>query len=48
MSIFRRDAGASGTETTVTITESQTYRTDLLPGFELPVARLLAIADRWR
>jgi Uma2 family endonuclease len=27
--------------------ENQTYKTDLLPGFELPLARLLALADRW-
>jgi Uma2 family endonuclease len=26
--------------------EGQTYSTDLLPGFELPLSRLLAIADR--
>jgi Uma2 family endonuclease len=25
-----------------------TYRTDLLPGFELPLARLLAVADDWK
>jgi Uma2 family endonuclease len=29
------------------IRKDETYRTDLLPGFELPVARLLAAADRW-
>jgi Uma2 family endonuclease len=28
--------------------EAETYRTPLLPGFELPVARLLAVADRWQ
>lgn len=27
--------------------EDQTYRTDLLPGFELPLAKLFALADRW-
>ncbi len=27
--------------------ESHTYTTDLLPGFELPFARLFALADRW-
>jgi Uma2 family endonuclease len=27
--------------------ESETYRTPLLPGFELPVGQLLAVADRW-
>jgi Uma2 family endonuclease len=29
------------------IREGDTYRTPLLPGFELPLARLLAVADRW-
>jgi Uma2 family endonuclease len=29
------------------IRETQTYKTDLLPGFELVLARLLALADRW-
>jgi len=29
------------------VRESETYRTDLLPGFELPLAKLLAVADRW-
>jgi Uma2 family endonuclease len=27
--------------------ESQTYRTNLLPGFELPLAKLFAMANRW-
>jgi len=27
--------------------EGETYRTPHLPGFELPLARLLAAADRW-
>ncbi len=30
------------------VTEAETYRTELLPGFELPLARLLAQADDWR
>lgn len=29
------------------IPESQTYKTPLLPGFELPLARLLKLADQW-
>jgi Uma2 family endonuclease len=29
------------------ITENKTYSTPLLPGFVLPLARLLEIADRW-
>jgi Uma2 family endonuclease len=32
----------------VIVPHDRTYRTSLLPGFELPVARLLAVADRWR
>lgn len=31
----------------ITVSEKDTYRTDLLPGFELPLARLLEVADRW-
>ncbi|MCI0458750.1 MAG: Uma2 family endonuclease [Gemmataceae bacterium] len=27
--------------------EQQTYQTDLLPGFELPLARLFSLANRW-
>ena len=30
------------------VTETLTYTTRLLPGFELPLARLLARADRWK
>ena len=30
------------------ITEGEICRTDLLPGFELPLARLLAAADIWK
>ena len=29
------------------IPENRTYRTPLLPGFKLPLADLLAVADRW-
>ena len=29
------------------IPENQNYETPLLPGFELPLARLLKLADRW-
>ncbi len=29
------------------IQENKIYRSELLPGFELPLARLLAVADRW-
>lgn len=30
------------------VAEEEMYRTGLLPGFELPLARLLAVADRWK
>lgn len=30
------------------LTADQTYQTELLPGFELPVGRILAAADRWK
>ena len=48
MSVFRRDPPVTGVERVDTIAETQTYRTCLLPGFELPLARLLTVADRWR
>jgi Uma2 family endonuclease len=47
LSVFRRDP-LTGAEGVVTIAETEVYRTDLLPGFELPLAQLLAVADRWR
>lgn len=36
-----------GTEDRLIVKEQETYQTDLLPGFELPLADLLAVADRW-
>lgn len=30
------------------LTEKETYKTDRLPGFELPLAHLLAAADKWK
>lgn len=30
------------------IGEGETYRTDLLPGFELPLGKLLAVSDKYR
>ncbi|HKI30437.1 MAG TPA: Uma2 family endonuclease [Gemmataceae bacterium] len=30
------------------VREGETYRSPLLPGFELPLAQLLAVADRWQ
>jgi Uma2 family endonuclease len=32
----------------VVVHEGEIYRTPLLPGFELPLAQLLAVADRWQ
>jgi Uma2 family endonuclease len=44
MTIFR-DVAEGTSE--VVVSEQETYQTPLLPGFELPLARLLAVADRW-
>ena len=38
----------AGARRVITVAEKEVYRTDLLPGFELPLARLLAAADRWK
>jgi Uma2 family endonuclease len=46
MTVVRPQDGQSlGVEQVVT--EAETYTTPLLPGFELPLARLLTVADRW-
>ncbi len=49
---FRRDMtvfrNLPGGVVPLTVQENETYRTDLLPGFELPLAALLAVADRWK
>lgn len=45
LTVFLRTA--SGGYRKRVIKESQVYRTPLLPGFELPLARLLALSDRW-
>ena len=42
MTVFR------GTDEELVVPEDQTYTTDLLPGFELPLGRLLRMADRYR
>ncbi|MGO9924351.1 MAG: Uma2 family endonuclease [Isosphaeraceae bacterium] len=44
MSVYRNSSQGS---VEVLVTEQETYQTPLLPGFELPLARLLAVADRW-
>ena len=30
------------------IKEGKTYRTPLLPGFEMPLGEILAVADQWQ
>jgi Uma2 family endonuclease len=45
MTVYRR--GALGPTYDI-ISEGETYRTDLLPGFELPLSRILAKADQWK
>jgi Uma2 family endonuclease len=43
LTVFSSKAGKSPK----VVRENQIYKTELLPGFELPLARLLALADRW-
>lgn len=45
MTVFANRPGAPAERV---IAEAEAYRPDLLPGFELPLARLLALADAWR
>jgi Uma2 family endonuclease len=45
MTVYRNQPGALAEQV---VAEGETYRTDLLPGFELPLARLLLVADEWR
>jgi len=45
LTVFR-PAGKSGPQEQ-TIREDTVYQTPLLPGFELPLSRLLGIADDW-
>jgi Uma2 family endonuclease len=45
MTVYRSGPGGF---TAQIVQENEIYRTDLLPGFELPLARLLALADEWR
>jgi Uma2 family endonuclease len=44
MSVMTR---ARGKNRVRVVKEDQVSKTDLLPGFELPLARLLALADSW-
>jgi Uma2 family endonuclease len=45
MTVYRQDAVGLNYEI---IKEGETYRTDLLPGFELPLSKLLAKSDQWK
>jgi len=45
---FRGDMTVFRSEGDLTIKRDATYRIDLLPGFELPLAKLLNIADEWK
>jgi Putative restriction endonuclease len=44
MTVFRNDPAGPAE---VVVKADETYRTPLLPGFELPLARLLKVADDW-
>ena len=44
LTVFYRSAGKVKKKV---VKEGQVYRTNLLPGFELPLARLLKVADRY-
>jgi Uma2 family endonuclease len=44
---FRRTLTVYRLQDEQVIHEAETYRTGLLPGFELPLAHLLALADEW-
>jgi Uma2 family endonuclease len=48
MTVFRRDPAKTGVEDVLIVKETETFQTDLLPGFELALADLLAVADKWR
>ncbi len=45
MTVFRQPPAEPAEQV---IDEKGTYRTPILPGFELPLARLLSVADRWK
>jgi Uma2 family endonuclease len=45
MMIYRQEGSGSSESQ---IGEGEVYRTPMLPGFELPLARLLAAADEWK
>jgi Uma2 family endonuclease len=45
MTVFRQPPAATAEEV---VPAEATYRTPLLPGFELPIARLFQFADAWK
>lgn len=45
LTVYRRINGKP--PQTIEIGEDESYQTELLPGFELPLAELLAAADKW-
>jgi len=45
MSVFKKPPAEPAEQI---LDASATYRTPLLPGFELPLARLFAVADKWK
>jgi Uma2 family endonuclease len=45
LTVFR---GTSQVPEELVVAENETYCTPLLPGFEVPLAKLLAVADRWQ
>jgi Uma2 family endonuclease len=45
---FRGDMTVFRPQGDINVKRAQTYRTDLLPGFELPLGKLLSLADEWR
>jgi Uma2 family endonuclease len=48
LTVFRPGLGPEGAIDPLVFEEFQTYQSAILPGFELPLSRLLAIADRWK
>lgn len=47
LTVYRARPEMSGGFDELAILEHETYQTDVLPGFELPLARILSIADEW-
>lgn len=45
LTVFRKPPGAPAEQV---VEEQRTYRTPLLPGFELPLSQLLGRADYWK